>query len=331
MKRYLMYFSYIGSGFRGVQRQIPREIKALNPVPTVAETIETAFKSRFRLEQLPILHHASRILSFQRVKDDFNSRRDAVRRSYLYRFAIRKPDIDVDVDPHIINMKYYLPYPITEYCRCHFLQHTEFNLDAVNEVLPLFVGTKDFRTFMASIHNKKLRKYLDGEINTVRTLESIELSPGKPLLPSPVDDNYTYWDFKCTAKSFLYKQVRRMVTTFLAVASGKLNYDDVKYMFDNPSADSWKSTSIGIVPSYGLYLTDIIYNKEDLIEPVENEEEKELVIKSSDIKTNPKDLVGLTINEKINLRNEKLLLEKRELKSKNVKENLITKKYYRNL
>lgn len=113
-----------------------------------------------------------------------------------------------------------------------------------------------------------------------------------------------------------------MVTTLIGVAIGKLNYNDVKYMFDNPSQDNYKNVT-GLVPAYGLYLKDVVYNKEDLIEPVEDEEQQseKIQLKSIDIKTNPKDLIGLTINEKINLRNEKIRLELQELEELNNKSN----------
>lgn len=63
------------------------------------------------------------------------------------------------------------------------------------------MGTKDFRTFSAkAISNKP--------INYVRSLYSLTLEKGSPLMPfDPFSENFEFWEFKCSAKSFVYKQV----------------------------------------------------------------------------------------------------------------------------
>lgn len=52
------------------------------------------------------------------------------------------------------------------------------------------------------------------------------------------------------------------------VAQKKISYDDVKYMFDNPSSDSWNPVA-STAPSHGLYLYDLGYDEADLELPVE--------------------------------------------------------------
>lgn len=55
----------------------------------------------------------------------------------------------------------------------------------------------------------------------------------------------------------------------IKVAQKIITYDDVKYMFDNPSIHSW-NTKISTAPSHGLYFYDIGYDEEDLILPIEH-------------------------------------------------------------
>lgn len=52
-----------------------------------------------------------------------------------------------------------------------------------------------------------------------------------------------------------------MVGTVIAVARGKLTLDQVQYMLDNPSHDSWMKMNVGHSEADGLYLKDIEYDE----------------------------------------------------------------------
>ncbi|XP_039297085.1 tRNA pseudouridine synthase-like 1 [Nilaparvata lugens] len=476
MRRFLLYFSYIGTGFRGVQRLIPRHVKTNLITPAVTEVIEDALKRRLLLEKLPILHTASRtdagvhalrsaasvdldvpnlppdaitvtlnhyfskiqcpirILSTQVVKPDFSSRALPLYRSYLYRFAVQKKDsgfqsdfsfthlvptpiqeykrchfvqtdagvhalrsaasVDLDVpnltpDAITVTLNHYfskiqcpirilstqvvkpdfssralplyrsylyrfavqkkdsgfqsdfsfthlVPTPIQEYKRCHFVHDSDFDIKAVESVLPLFDGTKDYASFMSNYRIAKLR--VEPPPTTVRRLDSVSLHPGRPLIPGYFTDQYfDYWEVKVVGKSFLYKQVRRTVAVLIGVGQGKVNYKDVESLFLNPGTwlDGLKS-----VPAYGLYLTDVVYSKEALEAPAkgqenvvkrtvgeevegeeeggeeEEEEEEEEEDRREERRTvkvaTSKDTKQLSINEKINLRSSKIKEEQRK-------------------
>lgn len=60
----------------------------------------------------------------------------------------------------------------------------------------------------------------------------------------------------------------------IKVAQKKLTYDEVKYMFDNPSSDSWNPIA-STAPSHGLYLYDMGYDEADLELPVEYQKSEE--------------------------------------------------------
>lgn len=154
------------------------------------------------------------------------------------------------------------PIPITEEKRCYFiLTNTDFDVELVKNVLPLFIGTKDFKTFMG-------KSGTNTDISTIRTWNNIEIVPGRSFYPTEFDKYYNYWDIHVDAKSFLYKQIRRTVGILIKVAQKIITYDDVKYMFNNPSINSW-NTKVSTAPSHGLYLYDIGYDEKDLTLPVE--------------------------------------------------------------
>ncbi|XP_050537572.1 tRNA pseudouridine synthase A isoform X2 [Daktulosphaira vitifoliae] len=252
LNRYLLYFSYIGTRFRGVQRQLTYDIKYNDDPSSIQGIIEYALK-QLEPKNLPKLHISSRLVGAQYVSNDFNARGCVKWRKYLYRLAVLKPEY--------INLyyeKFVFPTPITEEKRCFFINCPDFNLDLMNDVIPLFIGTKDFKTFMA-----KPKLFKNTEISTIRTWNSLNILPGKSFYASEFDKYYNYLDIFIDARSFLYKQVRRTVGVLIGVAQKKLSYNDVLYMFDNPSSKSW-NPRVSTAPSHGLYLYDIGYDELDL-------------------------------------------------------------------
>ncbi|XP_050423245.1 tRNA pseudouridine synthase-like 1 [Adelges cooleyi] len=298
LNRYLLYFSYIGTRFRGVQRQLTYDIKHNDDPSSIQGLLEYALK-QLEPKNYPRLHISSRtdqgvhafkssahvdlefkynihpnklvyqvnnflikaqvpirLIGAQLVSNEFNARGCAKWRKYLYRLAVLKPN-----NEELISQRYVFPLPITEDRRCFFVYEPDFDLDLMKKVVPLFIGTKDFRTFMA-----KPKLFDKSNITTVRTWNSLDIVPGRSFYPTEFDNYFNYWDIYINAKSFLYKQVRRTVGVLLGVAQKKISYDDVKYMFDNPSSKSWNPKA-STVPSYGLYLYDIGYDKVDLKVP----------------------------------------------------------------
>lgn len=57
------------------------------------------------------------------------------------------------------------------------------------------------------------------------------------------------------------------------IAQKVITYDDVKYMFDNPSSNSW-NPKVSTAPSHGLYLYDMGYDEADLALPIEQKLEE---------------------------------------------------------
>ena len=58
-------------------------------------------------------------------------------------------------------------------------------------------------------------------------------------------------------------QVRRIVGTLIAVATGRISLEEVKYMLDTPSKHSWDNRIV-VAPAHGLYLLDVEYDSKEL-------------------------------------------------------------------
>jgi len=97
----------------------------------------------------------------------------------------------------------------------------------------------------------------------------------------------------------------------IKVAQNVITFDDVKYMFDNPSIDSW-NPKVSTAPSYGLYLYDIGYDEKDLILPIEPNKIEEPVHSESPVD------ISLDLKKEIvkqRIENRRVALEARIAKS----------------
>lgn len=74
--------------------------------------------------------------------------------------------------------------------------------------------------------------------------------------------NYDYFDVRISGRSFLNRQVRRIVAVILGVAQHRLTIREVYEMLTIPSKHSWPS-KIGVLPPQGLYLCQIDYDSQD--------------------------------------------------------------------
>lgn len=90
------------------------------------------------------------------------------------------------------------------------------------------------------------------------------------------DENYDYFNIHVSGRSFLNRQVRRIVAVILGVAQDRLTIRDVYEMLTIPSKHSWLS-KVAVSPAHGLYLCQVDYSEKDKefpvsdIDPTENE------------------------------------------------------------
>lgn len=151
------------------------------------------------------------------VPEDFHARYSVVSKEYEYRMY----SSDVR-SPFLRDHALFLRYPL--------------NVELLNEAASHFVGTHDFRSFMAS--GSKIT-------DTVRTVFKSEV---KALSDGSVT-------FNIAADGFLYNMVRIAVGTLLEVQQGRIKPDEIKSIIDARDRSKAGFTA----PPHGLYLKEVNY------------------------------------------------------------------------
>lgn len=128
------------------------------------------------------------VLSAEKVAADFDARRSAIRRHYLYRIANRRPDLTLDR-----LRAWRVP--------------RRLDVEAMHAAAQRLVGKHDFTTF--------------------RSTECQAKSPEKTLDKLDVSRAGDEVHIVAVARSFLHNQVRSMVGTLVPVGDGKWTADDV--------------------------------------------------------------------------------------------------------
>ena len=129
------------------------------------------------------------VLSAERVADDFDARRGALRRVYLYRIVNRRAPLTL------------------ERGRAWAVRRT-LDVDAMREGASALVGRHDFTTFRDAQCQAN---------SPVRTLDRLDVGrQGDAIL------------FEVAARSFLHRQVRSMVGSLVDVGAGRWTPGDVK-------------------------------------------------------------------------------------------------------
>ncbi|XP_078045621.1 tRNA pseudouridine synthase-like 1 isoform X2 [Augochlora pura] len=289
MYRYLIKFSYIGTQYRGLQKNGIRSDYIINDVDTIQGAIECAFRAlipkcinspklstssrtdvgvhafcnaahvdlqnQYNFVYNPVFvlkninryfikcHHDIRLLDFIPVTADFQARRYAKSRTYIYRFMIPKSDVPYGI-------------PIMEKSHTYCYRKENFNIEPVIRATRLFLGQKNFETFAAKSKREGI-KY-------VRTLNRFTVEKSSPLMPiDPLTNNFEFWQIQCSSQSFLYNQVRRMVTVLLALGAGIITEKDILCMLQVPGHRHW-NRQLQVVPSLGLHLVNVEYSQEDM-------------------------------------------------------------------
>jgi tRNA pseudouridine38-40 synthase len=145
------------------------------------DTIRDALNAHLRPQPVAIL-------SAERVADNFDARRSAVRRHYLYRIANRRPDLALER-----GRAWRVPRRLDE--------------AAMHAAAQRLTGKHDFTTFRSTeCQAKSPEKTLD-RLDVSRAADEIHIS--------------------ATARSFLHNQVRSMVGSLVQVGDGKWSASDL--------------------------------------------------------------------------------------------------------
>jgi tRNA pseudouridine38-40 synthase len=132
--------------------------------------------------------HPVAILAAEKVAPDFDARRSALRRHYLYRIANRRPDLALER-----GRAWRVPRPL--------------DVEAMHAAAQRLVGKHDFTTFRSTeCQAKSPEKTLD-RLDVSRAGEEIHIA--------------------AVARSFLHNQVRSMVGSLVLVGEGKWTASDL--------------------------------------------------------------------------------------------------------
>lgn len=164
--------------------------------------------------------HPVAILSAEEVDDRFHARFDAISRSYLYRIVNRRPDLTFD---H----------------RRAWRVGARLDAGRMDEAARAFLGRHDFSTFRDSQCQAE---------SPWRTLDSIS-----------VDARDGRIEIRCSARSFLHRQVRSMVGSLVDVGRGRRPAGWIAEIL--AAAD--RRLCGPVAPPDGLYLTNVGYPARD--------------------------------------------------------------------
>ncbi len=245
MKNIKLKLQYEGTNYAGWQRQ--------NDVNTVQENIETAlekltgedikliasgrtdkgvhaieqvanFKTRspipgekYKIAVNAFLPDDISILDSEEVGMRFHSRFDAKGKVYKYKVYNGKR-------PRALYRNFYYHYPY------------DIDLEKIIEASKYFLGTHDFKSFMARDCSAT---------NTRRTIDTINVKK--------IDECI---EFEIRGNSFLRYMIRIMVGTLLEIGAGKIEIEDLTGIIEGK-----KRKYAGITAAaHGLYLEKVFYN-----------------------------------------------------------------------
>jgi tRNA pseudouridine38-40 synthase len=169
------------------------------------------------------LPHDIRIRRAAPCTDDFDPRRDARRRTYVYRLCAGVP-----VPPLWRHMAAYYAQPMP--------------LDAIAEALSCYLGQHDFRAWRSSTCEAK---------RTLLTIERAEILFPDPDAPVP----RRHAEITIAARSFLHHMVRFLVGGAVAVARGRVTVAQLRECI----ARGERPREVMPAPACGLVLQRVDY------------------------------------------------------------------------
>lgn len=242
--RYLIRFSYDGTGFSGYQKQpgertvegmlenalyninnhtetrifssgrTDRGVHALGQVAHFDIDVNiTLYKLKCALNSL--LPEDIHVLSTEIVDKNFHARYNAISKTYIYK----------------INVGEYSPIDrnhVYQYCK-------DLNFDNMHLAINDFLGEHDFKPFVSEEAIKS---------SYVRTIYSVDMKKEGDIIT-----------ISFTGNGFMKYQVRNMVGVLIKIGSGKLTTDSVKNILNGTMDKSKIITAKGS----GLYLKEVVY------------------------------------------------------------------------
>ncbi|XP_032935342.1 tRNA pseudouridine synthase-like 1 isoform X1 [Catharus ustulatus] len=285
--RYLVFFQYFGTRYSGVmetksdqalvgvQNYLERAAGKLRPSSPIKFHISSRTdtgvhalanaahldihrapgKPDFTGHQLAhgLNHHLRpepiRILSAQRVPSTFHARFSARSRTYLYRL--------------LLGTEHHSQVPVFERDLCWAPPGGPLDIPAMRTAAQFLLGTHDFSTFR-SLSSEAAAQ------SPVRTLQELQIQPGPGLLAQHCPHRkFEFWEVKIKSRSFLYRQVRRIVGALVAVGQGRLSPGHIQELLELKDPRAFPPNAMA--PPSGLFLKCVEYSQEDLNIPAEQQ------------------------------------------------------------
>ncbi|NXF09215.1 PUSL1 protein, partial [Smithornis capensis] len=178
-----------------------------------------------------------RILSAHRVPGTFHARFQALSRTYIYRL--------------LLGCAHHSQVPVFERDLCWAPAGGPLNIPAMQEAAQFLLGTHDFSTFCSIHKDTPLRC-------PVRTILQVDIQPSPGFLAHHYEHRgLEFWEVKFRGRSFLYRQVRRMVGALVAVGQGKLAPRHIKELLE--IKDTLAFPANAMAPPSGLFLKSVEY------------------------------------------------------------------------
>lgn len=242
--RYLIRFSYDGTGFSGYQKQPgERTVEGMleNALYNINNHTETRIFSSGRTDRgvhalgqaahfdidvnitlyklkcalNSLLPEDIHVLSTEIVDKNFHARYNAISKTYIYK----------------INVGEYSPIDrnhVYQYCK-------DLNFDNMCLAINDFLGEHDFKSFVSEEAIKS---------SYVRIIYSVDMKKEGDIIT-----------ISFTGNGFMKYQVRNMVGVLIKIGSGKLTTDSVKNILNGTMDKSKIITAKGS----GLYLKEVVY------------------------------------------------------------------------
>nr|XP_025042454.1 tRNA pseudouridine synthase-like 1 isoform X1 [Pelodiscus sinensis] len=182
------------------------------------------------------------ILSAYRVSGNFHARFSALSRTYIYRL--------------VTGCSHHSEIPVFERDLCWALSEDHLNVPAMQEAASLLLGTHDFSTFRSVSTDMPFKSPL-------KTLDRAEIRPSSGFMSHHYEyRGLQFWELEFKSRSFLYRQVRRMVGALVAVGRGRLAPYHIKELLEIRDPLAYPLSTMA--PAAGLFLKSVEYAEADV-------------------------------------------------------------------
>lgn len=266
--RYAALISYVGTQYRGWQKQSSPEKVGL---PSVQETLERAakqvtgektnwigsgrtdsgvhslgqvahfelHKKEWKIRNLVLglnttLPGDIRVLAIQAVPDTFHAQRDAIKKQYSYYFLAGATHV-----AHLQPLAYWVK--------------GELDLYAMQQSVAALIGKHDFKAFQGkkAVNKTSVRRIDEAEILEARDSVHPILSLGAGAIP----EDLKLYRFRIVGQGFLKQMVRSLAGTLIEIGRGKRETSSFAELLRTLDRDSVGTT----VPAHGLWQEHVWY------------------------------------------------------------------------